>query len=194
MRDCYKKFWKMVLVEEMRAVLPQFTLRESASRKAADGTNPSSKPVRFVWNAVDKLAFTLEFAAPGRQDNFEAYCRWSETGKSKVEGLFWLDHPFAKETFEAPDAVAMVQALSDDLGDNPRVFKWDIWEPETFLEASPESHAAWQAEFIAEELRGISDDEARRRVEAAVNRAMADIKRCALPWFEKKLEWYKNRN
>ena len=179
----------------MQSVFPQFTLKESASRKAADEAEASSKPVKFVWNAVDKLTFTTEFAAPGRQDRFEAYCGWSETGKSNAAGLLWLhDDPLGDAAFKVPDAMVMVQGLSEALGDNPRVFSWHFWEPTIPLETSAESHAAWQTEFIAEELRIVGNAEARQRVEIAVDKAMTDIKRCAVPWFEKKLGWYqKNR-
>jgi hypothetical protein len=48
LRDCYKKFWKTVLVEKMQASLPQFALKEGPARKAADEAKPSSKPINFV--------------------------------------------------------------------------------------------------------------------------------------------------
>jgi len=191
MRDCYKKFWKTVLIEKMGAALPQYMLKESASRRAADEVNPSSKPIKFAWNAIDKMIFTIEFAAPGKQDNFESYCSWSEAGRSKVEGLFWLDHPFEENTFCAADAAVYLQTLSLELGDKPRVMWWKFWEPKTSLF---DDRPGWYAEFMAEEMRAVSDEEARQRVEVAVDKALIDIKRCALPWFEKKLDWYqKNR-
>lgn len=194
MRDCYKKYWKDILILKMKNGLPQFALKESVSRKVADEVIPSARPVRFVWTVVDKLTFSIEFAVRGKQDEFEASCGWSESGKTNIAGLAWLhDAPFSSAAFEVADAAAMVQGLSESLGDKPRVFGWSFWKPTTSLESTAESHAAWKAEFIAEELRPVLDVEALQRVESAVGQAMVDLKRCAMPWFEKKLEWYQKQ-
>ena len=42
---------------------------------------------------------------------------------------------------------------------------------------------------MADEMREIDDDEAKMRVD----KALADVKRCTLPWFERKLAWYLQR-
>lgn len=188
MRDCYKKFWKTVLVEKMRDAFPQFALREGAARKAADEAKPSSKPIKFAWNPVGKLVFTIEYDARGKQDDFQAWFFWSETGKLGPNGTASLDFPFREDSYELANATVMLQTLSAALNDDPRVFRWPFWQPATSLFDDRE---AWHAEFMAEERRAISDAEARQRVEAAVDKAMMDIKRGALPWFEKKLGWYK---
>lgn len=188
MKDCYKKFWKKVFVEKMHAAFPQFVLKESTSRSAADEIKPSSKPINFVWNPIDKLTFTAEFVARGKQDAFEALFYWSEKGKVGANGTEALDYPFTAQTYELINAAVMLQTLSFIVGDSPeeRVFNWEFWKPITSMGNLP----AWKAEFIAEELRVVSDEEARRRVEIAVDKAIIDIKRCALPWFGKKLELY----
>jgi len=190
MRDCYKKFWKIVLVEQMKIALPLFALKESAARKAADEEKPSSKPFNLTWNPIDKLVFTIEFRAPGKQDSFEAWFYWSEKGKAGANGTPDLDYPFSEKSYELVNAAVMMQTLSGAIDGKQRVMWWKFWEPTRELGSTRESHTAYQAEFIAEELRAVSDEEARQRVDVAVDKAMIDIKRCALPWFEKKLEWY----
>lgn len=191
MRDCYKKFWKMMLVEKMGIALPQFALKEGAARKVADDAKPSTKPINFVWNPVAKLKFTIEFCVPGKQDHFEAWFYWSELGKSGANGTEALNCPFPENIYESVNASVMLSALSGAIDGKSRVTCWKFWEPKASLF---DDRPAWRAEFMAEEMRHVSDEEARQRVEAAVDKAMIDIKRLALPWFEKKLDWYqKNR-
>jgi hypothetical protein len=194
MRDCYKKFWKTVLVEKMGGDLPQFTLKEGAARKAADEIKPSTKPINFVWNPVAKLNFTIEFCVPGKQDHFEAWFYWSEIAKAGANGTEALNCPFPEDIYALVNASVMLSALSGAIDGKSRVSRWKFWEPTRELGTSRESHAEWQTEFLTEEMRFVSDEEARQRVEIAVDKAMIDIKRLALPWFEKKLDWYqKNR-
>jgi hypothetical protein len=191
MRDCYKKFWKRILVERIPAALPQFALKESAARKTADDEAPSSKPNNFVWNPVDKLVFTIEFRAPGRLDHFECWFYWSETGKTGANGTAPLNNPFVDISYELVNASTMLSDVSGAIDGKLRISRWAFWQPTLELGTTRESHAAWQAEFEVEERRYIGDEEARQRVEVAVDKAIIDIKRLALPWFEKKLEWYK---
>lgn len=196
MRDCYKKFWKTVLVEQIALVLPMFMLKETPSRKAADEAKPSSKPVSFVWGPVDKLKFVINFSAPGRQDHFEAWCGWSETGASRPDfGPLWAqDDPFRYAAFSLAQAQVPFQALSAASHERPTTIWWYFWKPTTELGDTRESHAAFMAEALAEELRPVPDVEARQRVEEAVRKSMSDLKRCALPWFERKLEWYLSKS
>ncbi len=191
MRDCYKKFWKTVLAEKMQASLPQFALKEGPARKAADEAKPSSKPIKFVWNPADKLVFTVEFSAFGKQDYFDAWCFWSEKGKTGPNGSAMLDFPFPEDVYGLMNAATHVQVLSAAANDRATVLYWYFWKPKT---SQFDDEKAWYAEFMAEEMRVVPDAEARPRVEVAVDRAISDVKRLALPWFEKKLDWYqKNR-
>lgn len=175
----------------MEASFPQFKLKESAGRKIADFEKPSTKPVNFAWNPAGKLNFTIEFRVPGKQDHFEAWFYWSEKGKTGANGTEDLDRPFEQNNFELENAAVMLQTLSAASSDDPRIFFWAIWEPKISVF---ENRPAWYAEFMAEEMRLVSDEEARQRVGLAMDKATIDIKRLALPWFEKKLDWYqKNR-
>lgn len=186
MRDCYKKFWKKELVQGMHLAFPQFILKESLSRKLADEAKPSAKPLEFIWNPVDKLTFLIGFSAHPRQDYFEGYCKWSETGKSKA-GVAWTMEPFSDATFSAPDTGAFVQVLSSLSDGGQRIFNWPFWKPS----ASIDDMHAFQQEFSADLQKEIGDDEAQRRVQIAVGRATADVMRLVLPWFERKLSLYK---
>ncbi|WP_422953719.1 hypothetical protein [Undibacterium sp. TC4M20W] len=178
-----------MLVEKMHMNFPDFVLKETPSRKAADEIKPSAKPIKFVWSSIDKLTFSIEFLGHPRQDYFEGYCEWSEAGKSKTDA-YWNIQPFTDETIASPKAVVLIQVLSGPIaGFKPEeiAYNWSIWKPSVTIE----DINAYQAEFMAEEMRQIGDPEAKMRVEVAVDRAIADVKRCALPWFEKKLDWYK---
>lgn len=53
------------------------------------------------------------------------------------------------------------------------------------MKSEKASHAGWKAEFIAEDFRPALDVEAQQRVEAAVDQAIININRYAMPWFEK---------
>lgn len=152
---------------------------------------PSSKRVNFTWSPAAGLRFSIEFTARGRGDSFGADCAWTEARREKQDPVSWLSRdPFRDEAFLFPHARVQLQSLSLALHDNPRVLFWHFWQPSAELGDTPESHAVWTAEFIAEELRPLLDSEAQQRVEAAVDQAMGDLKRCALPWFEKKLQSY----
>jgi len=171
----------------------KFGLKESPSRKAADEAKPSAKPVIFAWNPIDKLTFTVEFIVPGKLDEFEALFYWSEKGKVGDNGSELLDHPFLEKTDQLQIAAANLQSLSIAVATKPadKVFCWKLWEPAV----SFENRAAWKAEYLAEESRIVNAKEARLRVETAVSKAMLDIKRCAMPWFDMKLAHYrKNKN
>lgn len=187
MRDCYKKFWRAQLVEGMRRELPQFTLKEPRTAAVGDA-KPSTKPAIFFWKPTEKLTFSIEFRVPGRQDDFEAWFYWSEHGKVGANGTPALPSPFAPEVERLPNAAAMIQTLS--ARDGVRIYQWELWSPSVRLDLTEESQAAWKKAFIAEELRQVSETEALERVRTAVDKAMRDIKRCALPWFEQKLGWY----
>jgi len=189
MRDCYKKFWKKVMIAKFHESLPQFELKETPSRKVADDLMPSAKPIEFVWNPVDKLTFKLIFTAHTRQDDFWAYCQWSETGKAKVAGQGVIR--FADNAWNRVDGFVHLQSLSVEIDQRgSTVQSWDFWKPMLDIGSTRESHAAYMAEIVAEEMRQISDDVAQQRVEAAVEKTVVDVKRCAMPWFEKKLAWY----
>jgi hypothetical protein len=191
MRVCYKKFWKPILVEKMHGTFPEFTLKETPSRKAADEAKPSGKPVVFIWNPIDKLTFTMEFSTHSHLDYFEGYCKWSEAGKLKA-GVPWTMEPFSDAVISAPSATVFFQLLSGPMaGFKPEeiALNWPFWKPNSTID----DIAAFQAEFMADEMREIGDDEAKMRVQLAVDKAVADVKRCALPWFEKKLGWYLQR-
>lgn len=188
MRDCYHKFWKIVLLDIVPSTMPHFSFKETASTRNS-GHAPSSPPVRFVSTPVDKLTFTIEFAAPGKQDRFEANCAWSEVGRVGGSESSWKHEGLLSEsTFAIPSVKTSLQSLSEELGDKPRVFSWHFWEPSV----SSEDQSAWQAEFIAEEARVVGDAEARQRVEAAVRAAVVDLNRCAVPWFQRKVDWYRD--
>jgi hypothetical protein len=186
-RDCYKKFWNLQLVEGMRRELPQFTLRESRAAGAGEA-KPRTKPVIFFWKPMQKLTFSIEFRVPGRQDDFEAWFYWSEQGKVGANGTPALPNPFAPDVEKLPSAAAMIQTLSAH--DGVGIYQWELWSPGVRLDATEEGQAAWKNAFIAEELRHVSDTEALERVRTAVDKALRDIRRCALPWFEQKLGWY----
>lgn len=189
MRDCYKKFWKAALVAKFGEALPQFQLKETASRKASDEAKPSAKPVELLWNPIDKLGFKLIFTAHTRQDHFWAFCEWSETAKAKATGE--SGPRFAENAWDRAYGYVRFQTLSGQIDQRETyVQSWDFWTPTSEFGDTRESQAAWKAEFMADELRQIGDEEARQRVEVAVDKSTVDIKRCAMPWFEKKLEWY----
>jgi hypothetical protein len=101
---------------------------------------------------------------------------------------------FSSETFDAPDVMAYVQVLSKELGDRPRVFSWKVWQPSFELADDLSNEQAWRAEIVAEELRPVSEVLARKRADEAVERALTDISRIAMPWFERKIDRYSNRN
>lgn len=192
MRDCYKH----ALVASLAAKLPGRIPGFSHERQEGDEVNPLARPILFTRSAVDKLRFHILFASPGKGDSFEAYCGWSSSGKSprvsrtgggarwKHEGLF------ADETFNAPDLMAYLQSLSLELGEHPRVFRWKIWEPSIKLADDLSNEAAWKAEMVAEELRPVSEVVARQRVDAAVDQALTDVARIAIPWFARKMDRY----
>jgi len=194
MRDCYKKFWRQELVKKAHLALPNFALRESASKRAAEEAKPSAKAIEFVWNPIDKLNFILGFVAHPRQDYFEAYCKWSEIGKFKA-GAAWSMTPYSDEIIAAPGAAVFVKMLSGRNGGfepNDVIFEWKFWEPKSQIGTSPsrEELQAYMMELAIEEQRLISDSEALQRVEVTVEKAITDVTRFALPWFEKKLAWY----
>ena len=196
MKDCYKKFWRQILVEKVQLELPQFVLKESASKRRAEAIKPSSKAVEFVWNPVDQLNFVLGFIAHPRQDYFEGYCKWSETGKMKA-GSAWNMAPYSEETMAAPGAAVLVQILSGRNGgfeQDDVVFNWKFWEPIGQIGTAPSQDElqSYMAELCEEDQRLIGDSEALRRVEVTVSRAIDDVGRFALPWFDKKLTWYRS--
>lgn len=188
MREGYKKFYRQVVVSKMADGCPQFSLRGSH----ATGGPPTQKSFHFFWRPVDKLTFTIEFRAPGLGDGFECSFMWSEGGKVLPSRAMQApDAAFAEETLRLESVQAHIQVVSAAMGREHRVMKWTFWEPKAPFGIEPAVHAVWKAEFLAEEARPLGDAEARGRVEATVDRAMADIQRFGLPWFEAKLRWYR---
>ena len=187
MRDCYKKFWKAVLSAKFCEAMPQFKLKETPSRKAADDAKPSAKPVTFAWNPIDKLTFKLIFSA--RHDHFWAYCEWSETARAKATG--GSGPRFADDAWDRAYGIEHLQTLSGQIDQRDTLVQsWDFWRPALDIGSTRESHHAYMDALRVEEMRHIGDAEAMQRVEVTVDQVIADVKRCAMPWFEKKLLWY----
>jgi hypothetical protein len=125
------------------------------------------------------------FRTPLGKDQFEASCEWSESGKLVKKLAYSLEQPYSAAVLRQPHARTLMQCLSQAAGDAApaRVVFWDLWRPQ----ADVFDTEAWFREVMEEETRVLGSDEAAARVEAAVAMAVADVRRLALPWFQRKL-------
>ena len=196
MRACYKKYYEITLISEMKKFFPEFNHLDKKTQKKI------GKPVfygpgnllGFYSNPVDNLIFVITFRAPPRADDFEASFEWSEMGLiEQEEGKYSeinVSAVFSNETFELTTARSLMQTLSMKKADAGyhSVINWHFWKPKATID-DPE---AWYKEFYEDELRNMPDEEAKQRVEQAILTAMRDIKLYAMPWFDAKLAQYQS--
>lgn len=188
MRACYESFYEFCLIAAMARECPRFAFMDAAARRKFGVLSfyGPGKLSGFSWSPLAALTFIIVFRAPLGKDSFEASCEWTETGKVVKEQALVLDSTNDNEALRGPHGRTLMQSLSVAAGDPPdrRVVFWNFWTPT----ANPDDVELWFKQTIDNETRMLSDVEANERVVSAVDKAVADIKRLAVPWCERKLK------
>lgn len=192
MRSAYGRHFDTRLSARMRESFPDFQPFDSAARRqfGAPVFYGPGQLSGYFWVPIPPLLMTITFRVPCGDDQFEASCEWSESGKIVKEQPLLDQDLQADETFRLPYARTRVQELSSSVGDGERerVFFWKFWRPSV----DTDDRDRWFAEVLADDARTLTDSEAFARVDGAVRHAMNDIRRLVIPWLEKKLAHYKS--
>ncbi len=172
MKKVLLEAWRQAVIDEMAAVLPQFSLVSSRER------GEERNLLKFAWTPRDPL--TCGIALRPLDDEFDVWIGWSTNGQFPYLAAQLSPAPRGPWDFAHPAVMVPAIALSGRHG----AAAWKLWEPSNEQLDDP---AAFAQAFVEYAMKEFTAAEAKERVAPLVARAIEEAKAHGLPYLEKRI-------